>query len=250
MKKHLNLIIIIGVIVLLFGGVFLISLLGAPKYLQEITYEEYATLSNSNENNYFYYGDSEEEKDQLKAFAKEKGWVIYYFNLEKLSDKEKEDLTNGNYDGTTGLFKVTNDANLLYEYSGSFTGNDFKQGLLTSGIIKELISINVHDYLKLVKDKGARLIFIGSSTCSWCIKFKPEVTAVINKYNVEIYYLGIDEMSEEEYRLLEDNDDYIANENWGTPLSFLFKDGQKIDIISGYLPEADLVDFLKAHGVI
>ena len=58
--------------------------------------------------------------------------------------------------------------------------------------------ISYKEFKKLVAKKKTFPLVIGSSTCSACSMFKPTMEAFITKYNIDVKYIDISKLSEDE----------------------------------------------------
>ena len=93
-------------------------------------------------------------------------------------------------------------------------------------------------------------MFIGSNTCGFCTQFKESINETLKDYNYNVYYLNIGNFSEENVTKLYETDSYFTENAWGTPLNFLYKDGERIDVLSGYVDANELTNFLQENKVI
>ena len=58
--------------------------------------------------------------------------------------------------------------------------------------------INYKELENKLDNKESFVLFIGSSTCSHCKAFKTTIDSVIKKYQVEVFYIDVYELSEDE----------------------------------------------------
>ncbi len=224
-KKQTIIFVAVGVIVLV--GVFILSNVLNKSYIQEITYEEYTKLKDEENKNYVYTGDlTTSIKSELNSYGKNNDTVIYHIDPSKLTKDQKEELG------------YTNDNFTIYE-NNEETKHEVK-----------LINITVDEYLKLIKEKGFHFMFIGSKTCGYCTKFKEEISKAQLFHDFDIYYLDLYEVDEKSLNKLYESDDYFTTEQWGTPLNFLYKDGEKLGTIPGYVTSDELIKFLSDYSVI
>ena len=93
-------------------------------------------------------------------------------------------------------------------------------------------------------------MFIGSASCGYCTMFKEEISKVQVLYDVNFYYLDLYNVEQDDLKKLYNSDEYFTTEEWGTPLNFLYKDGKKVNVLSGYVESDNLIEFLKNNGVI
>jgi len=212
---------------------------------KKISYEDYKDKSTSNETYTFYTGNNEEEIETLKKIAEDYKIKMYYIDQESLNEKEKEELKK-----KSSLYTTT-DGKETFSYKGNYKEYQIIKSLMNQNIIEDdYIEIDINDYLSIVKEKGYQFIFIGSSSCGYCTNFKPEIKAALQEYNANIYYLDVSKLSNVELQQLYSSDKYFTENEWGTPLNLLFKDGKRINVLNGYVPKDELVNFLKKNKVI
>ena len=74
----------------------------------------------------------------------------------------------------------------------------------------------------------------------------------MQKYNIVFYYVDIAEFSNDDYNTLFDSAAYFKEneDNWGTPTTIVFKDGEQVSVQGGYTDEETFVNFLKEADVL
>ena len=93
-------------------------------------------------------------------------------------------------------------------------------------------------------------MFIGSEQCGYCTQFKDSIKESLENNDFNVYYIDISTLSEDEYNELVKTDEYMSQNEWGTPLNLLYKDGKRIAELNGYVSSDELVEFLKENKVI
>lgn len=83
--------------------------------------------------------------------------------------------------------------------------------------------VSVDTVFQMLDDKESFILFIGSSTCSHCASFEPKLNQVIKKYQVKVYYLDVNQLTETE------NAKFNARISYGnsTPITVFIKDGEE-----------------------
>ena len=83
--------------------------------------------------------------------------------------------------------------------------------------------VSVDTVFQMQDDKESFILFIGSSTCSHCASFEPTLNQVIKKYQVKVYYLDVNQLTETE------NAKFNARISYGnsTPVTVFIKDGEE-----------------------
>ena len=123
--------------------------------------------------------------------------------------------------------------------------------LFCTGCSKKLsgyTEISYDDYKKLVENKESFPLVIGSSTCSACSMFKPTMESFIKKYQVEVKYIDLSKLSDEDRQSLGS----IVNFK-STPTTVFYKDGEQTSVyhrIVGSVGLSDVVDAYKKMGYI
>ena len=84
---------------------------------------------------------------------------------------------------------------------------------------------------------------------------KPALLSIADEYNIKINYLNMTDLSDLENgeAMLEEFNNsltYLSEEEWGTPLMLVIKDGEVIGHSNGFLSEETYVEFLKEQGII
>ena len=247
-KKYQN-IIIIAVVVLVILGTFLISMYGMPKAFKEVSYEEYLEMVKDGEKMYVYAGSDKDDASVLETFASDKDIVVYHLDTSKLTSEQLEEVYGE--DEEKSLLMAWNDEEKVYSYSGDFSGYKLEKDFMKNDFIDSgVITITISDYLEIIKEKEFNLMFIGSATCGYCTMFKPELETVLDSHDVNIYYIDLSTASNEDLNKLYATDSYFTEEQWGTPLTFLYKNGKRIDVINGYVEAATVIQTLKENKVI
>lgn len=234
MNKYLK-IAIVSVIVI---GVFVFALLVTGKQaVKSIDYDEFAEISNGD--GFVYYG-SEETKTSLKEIANLADIEIGILDsTEFKSEKLKKD-----------TFYQYENGKVVYKYTGDVTAHKFKESLMDEDILRTYKIVSLDEYKEIIKEKGYHFMFIGSEQCGYCTQFKGSVEESLKNNDYKVYYIDISTLSEDEYNELVKTDEYMSQNEWGTPLNLLYKDGKRIAELNGYVSADELVEFLKENKVI
>lgn len=105
------------------------------------------------------------------------------------------------------------------------------------------------DYVEAFSGEGKKVLYIGSSSCSVCSEFTPQIKYLSEAYDFMYYYVDAASMNTEELNeLLEKVGADI--DNFGTPYVAFLENGEKIDEIPGYITESSLFDELQKQGII
>lgn len=108
--------------------------------------------------------------------------------------------------------------------------------------------ISYNDLENKINNKETFILVIGSSTCSNCTTFKQTIENTEVNKRVEMSYIYIDSLSDEDYAKLYSK--YAVN---STPTTIFFKDGKETSIydrIIGRVDSSELKTYLQKQGYI
>ena len=228
-----TLLTILGVI-----AVLTLSYLASMKNnVKEITVEDYNKIVEKG--GYIYYGKLNNE-ESIENVAESLDEKVYVLSSAEEVKGLKEDT----------LYKYEKGKE-VFSYNGELTGYKLSESLMKEGLMdREYLTITFDDYKKIIASEGYNFMFIGSETCSWCSKFKTVINEALKDNNFNVYYIDLSSMTQDEYNALIATDSYMSENEWGTPLNLLYKDGKRINVLNGYVPEEELIKFLKENKVI
>ena len=89
---------------------------------------------------------------------------------------------------------------------------------------------------------------IAQTTCGHCINFKPVMTKANKENEFKLYWFEADQLTSDEYNTLKDT--YELDEYQGTPYTFVTKNGEVINHLSGERDYDTLIEFLQDNNVI
>lgn len=249
MKKNKNTIIMVTAVVLVIVATFLISKFGMPKAIIKLSsYDEYKEVIKGEENNLVYFGKTSKDEENINAYAKENGLSIYYLDLTKLNKKETKEIYGKNE--IVPMLSVYNNNEEKASFKDDLNTYKVERKLIDNKILdNKIISVNYSEYKEIIKENQMNLMFLGTETCGYCQKFIPEVEKVLAKHNVNVYYLDIAALSENERQDLYASDEIFSGD-WGTPLTLFYKNNKRVDLIHGYVEEPEILEKLKANKVI
>lgn len=142
-----------------------------------------------------------------------------------------------------------NEGNNTEELSGDYDVSAFKE-------------ISASELRNETKNENT-VVYIGRSTCSWCVQFVPILTEATNKYDLNILYIDIAKIIDFSAGGVKDQKSYdtitkldtasgfenYMTENFGsTPMVLIIKDGKIIDAQTGYVEQDALNSFLEKNG--
>ena len=115
---------------------------------------------------------------------------------------------------------------------------------------KTMHTIDYETLANKFKNKETFVLYLGSSQCSHCMEFKPTLEKVIADQKLDVYYIDLAKVSENQYREIG-----VKTGLEGTPTIVYVEKGNvdKIDLkkrIVGTKSEEDTIDYFKEIGVI
>ncbi len=115
----------------------------------------------------------------------------------------------------------------------------------------DLDEIGIDEYLDLLKDDEASIIYVARPTCHYCQEMEPIVRNVVYEYNVKVHYLNTDELDDEgQADFIKSNDYFDEKGGYGTPMLIIVKDNDFVDVIEGLTDKDTVVNFFKDNGII
>lgn len=116
--------------------------------------------------------------------------------------------------------------------------------LLTGCSKSNLKEISYKEYKNLIDSKESFILEVMREECTACKSFKPNLEAVIDKYNIEVKYINTDKLSDDELDELGIS---------GTPTLIFYNDGVEETTASrlvGSVSQDKIIAKFKANGFI
>lgn len=113
---------------------------------------------------------------------------------------------------------------------------------------KTYTEINYADLKQKIENNEDFILFIGADSCSHCATYKTTLNSVINDYNVDVYYIDIDNLSKKENSYLNALAPYT-----GTPTTVFIENGKEestYNRIEGAMDYEYVVGKFKKNGYI
>lgn len=273
-----------GLILAVVGALLAIILIGLYAYLDfkpmikeskesnEIV-EKFNKTYNSKERSIIYYAKDncaycKKQTPILEELADEYDFDYLYINTNLLTSKDISKITNKlDIKNETPITIIVENGKVIDKQIGYVDGPTYTEFLKNNDILdddaeypgeKEINFVDFDEYQEIIKSAGTNVVVIGQTGCSHCTAIKPALNEVAKKYDLVINYLNITEFKsgEEEkfYQTLTDinydDEDYLADGSFGTPLTLIIKDGKVIKYISGERTPSGLVREFKKVGLI
>ncbi|MBP3461817.1 MAG: thioredoxin family protein [Bacilli bacterium] len=114
-------------------------------------------------------------------------------------------------------------------------------------------TVDTEKTINLFDSKDIQVIYIGRSTCGYCVKFLPVLQQAQKEFGYKTKYLDITTVTTEEQQnaiLAKDNDEGFLSQNFGsTPMVLLVKDGKIVKGWVGYAEYDEFAKFLIDNGI-
>ena len=110
--------------------------------------------------------------------------------------------------------------------------------------------VDYNGYKSVVRSSENKILVLGQTTCSHCIKVKPILSSIAKEYGITINYLDITKLSDEEKEKFTKYLTYLNDTEWGTPLTLIVKNSEVIDSVNGELDYDGYVELFKNNGFI
>ena len=260
MNESKKILIVVGVVVFAVLGIFGFAL--AEGKASEELYNEFENAFNSDKNTLVYLGSSTCGYCQLLNPSLEvmkETYDFYYVYIDAIEInssylnkilKELEISSLGTpYLAVVSNGKVVDTQNGYSDYDVTF---EFLQENEIIDKDAELLLnyIGYDEYEKLLNGNENSVVVVGQSTCGYCVQAKIILNKIAEEKDVEINYLNISYLKEEEGEKFESSLDYFEDEQWGTPLMLIVKDGELVDIIEQLVTEDEYIEFLEENEVL
>lgn len=114
-----------------------------------------------------------------------------------------------------------------------------------------LVELNYDQYVDM-QNSGEKFAFIvESATCVHCQNFMPVAKKVANENEVYVYYIDLNNLSEEEYtNFTTSNSFFEENEEWGTPTTLVLTGRDVSDSLVGETTEDAFIEFLTNNELM
>ena len=109
--------------------------------------------------------------------------------------------------------------------------------------------LTMDKYLELIKSSEKSIILVARPTCGYCEKFSPILKEAAEDMNLTVNYVNTDEFTNEDWNTFTNSLDYLATEDWGTPLTLIVQEGKVVADNNGYVELEAIKAFFKENGL-
>ena len=259
MNEMKRLMVVLGSLLAVIVLMFIVTMAGGKE--QEKLYNEFKEAMAGEKNTLVYVGRPtcgycNLLTPSLNEMAERYGFDYIYLNTDELNSnyisKMMEDLKLTKV-STPYLAVVSN--NKIVDTQGGYVDYDeLFEFLQDNGIISEdaellLNYIGLEEYNELLANDDKSIIVVGQSTCSYCIQSKLILNEIAEETGLEINYLNLSYLTQEEGEKFESSLEYFEGE-WGTPILFIGQNGKMVDIIDQLVTKEKYIEFLEENDIL
>lgn len=115
--------------------------------------------------------------------------------------------------------------------------------------VSEFEQLTTSELVSKIEKGGTQVVYIGRSTCGYCVKFAPIMKEAQKDLGFKTIYVDLEQVTEDDANKLMAYDSYVE-ENFGyTPMVLVFKDGKYVDGWVGYAELDSYKSFLNEAGI-
>ena len=111
-----------------------------------------------------------------------------------------------------------------------------------------LSEIKYDKVIEMIDNKEDFILLVSQTTCNHCMSYKPKLEDIAKEYKIQMYYIQVDLLNNEEKEKFED---YISYD--GTPATIFIRNGEEKTVasrINGNQSISTIKMKLKANGWI
>ena len=263
MNEKKKIIIFFAVILLMIVGVVGINYM--TQKANERTIEKFEKLIDSKTEQLIYIGSPtcsycQQFSPVLEEITKTYDLKYEYLNVSEVSDGTLTKLLNKlATDSSTPQVVIVKEGKVINVQQGYTDRDGFFKFLQDNGLISkdeklEAVDANLNKidyarYDKLINSKEEQIIVIAQTGCSYCESAKPALNVIAKENEIDINWLDITKLSEEDQINVTSSLDIFA-EDFGTPLVIIVKDKKVVDSFSGYESQKQYETFFKKNKLI
>ena len=235
-----------------------------------VNYKQYTCLTKENGKKAIVVTDkmTKAKKEALNKTATKIGQSIYYIDTKSIKKDDlktiKKKLKYQDKSFTKDVILVVEKGKVeAYKEDILTKEDDIKSFLKENKISKyacdatpseeypNLAQVTYEQYNCLYESEEPFAIILSQTTCGYCKQFKPYINEYVGKNNLPLYFIEVNELSEDENNALQASLSYFKdNESWGTPLTLGIKNKEVVTELSGFTDDDDEVDnFFKELGL-
>ncbi len=230
----------------------------------------------SSENKVIYYYNSAETADKKSSYELDylvrisKDYKIDFLPLDmsKLNTKNREEIESKlGINGISPTTIVVKNKNIVAVQEGFIESHKLVDLFVNASLLKKgskyipvdnLKFIDYQKYLKILDSNDSNIVVVGEAGCEYCIAIKPIINNISKAYKIDINYLDVSDMNQEELKeffdklpdLGYDNDNLKTNGTFSMPTMLLIKDGKIISYLEEVKSLEEYISYLKDNNII
>lgn len=110
-------------------------------------------------------------------------------------------------------------------------------------------TLTTTEALEKIEKGGTEVIYIGRSTCGYCVKFLPILKQAQEDLGYTTTYIDLEQVNTDDQAKLVDLDSYISDNFGYTPMVLVFRDGEYVNGWVGYAEYDEFASFLADAGI-
>lgn len=114
---------------------------------------------------------------------------------------------------------------------------------------KDFIEININEYINIYNGEEKKIVLVGRPTCQYCQIAEPILQNISYNYDIDIYYLNVDNFEEEDVNKFVETSDNFSN-GFGTPMLLVVGNNSINDMLDSLSDTMHYKEFLKENGYI
>lgn len=122
--------------------------------------------------------------------------------------------------------------------------------ILLSGCANDDEILNIQpaaDVIEMLEEDATVVVVIGQTTCGACIQYKPVLEELLTNYDFDLIYVELDLDNRDDLAVLVE--DYLLEAN-ATPTTYVFVEGERVDMIVGYMDYRTTKAFFEKNNII
>lgn len=140
---------------------------------------------------------------------------------------------------TIALFASLKDTDKVESSEGTGETYDYDASMFTE--------INADEYMDALNDEEAKVVYLGRSTCGFCIQFLPTLQQAQKDYGYTTLYVDTDKITNDDLTKIIGTMGIDITE-FGTPTTAIVKNGKVIAKQIGYTDYATFTSLLEENG--
>lgn len=256
-KKLLVILGVVGLVILLIIGLTIKDSMD-----RKALYEQFEEAFNGSEKTLVYVGKTGCSwcgllDPSIKEMKERYHFDYLYMNLSSLGNNYTSKMLNklGLEKIGTPYLAIVQNGKVVDSQSGYVDYDKLFEFVQKNEIIDKdatlpLNYIGLEEYQTLLAGKEKSVIVVGQSTCHFCIEAKLILNEIADENNVEINYLNISYLTQDEGKTFQESLDYFKQDSWGTPVMIIVQDGKMVDVLPSLNTKEEYISFLKKQGVL